>query len=189
MMVASTTASFSLAARFLAALERSGFDFFTGVPCSLLSSFWTLLERLPAGRYVPAVREDSALGLAAGAWLGGRRPCVLMQNSGLGVSVNALASLHLLYEIPALLVITWRGEGGSAGAPAGSTAPEGFVDAPEHWIMGEITRGQLDLLGIPWAVLDPARIEEQVRDAAATLETTRRPAALIVRKGIFDGGD
>ena len=53
--------------------------------------------------------------MAAGAWLGGKLPMVLMQNSGLGVSVNALASLTTMYALPVLLVISWRGEGGNDG--------------------------------------------------------------------------
>jgi phosphonopyruvate decarboxylase len=77
-----------LAARLLG----RGFDFFTGVPCSLIESLIAALEADPAVLYVPAVREDAAVGVAAGAWLGGRRPVVLMQNSGLGTSLNALRS-------------------------------------------------------------------------------------------------
>lgn len=173
--------SADVASAFVAALERAGFDFFTGVPCSLFGGTWALLERMPAGRYVPAVREDSALAIAAGAWLGGRTPCVLMQNSGLGVSMNALASLHLIYDLPVLIVATWRGEGGEAGA-------RGFADAPEHWIMGKITPGYFDLLRVPFEVLDEERIEAQVRHARATIDRTRRPAALIVKKGTFDAG-
>ena len=76
-----------------------------------------------------------AVGLAAGAWLGGRRPVVVMQNSGLGTSLNALASLSLMYGLPALLLVTWRGYQGK--------------DAPEHILMGEISPGILELLGIP----------------------------------------
>jgi phosphonopyruvate decarboxylase len=77
---------------FAARLHHHGFDFFTGVPCSLIEDLIAVLEtgRAP---YVAAVREDSAVGVAAGAWLGGRRPVVLMQNTGLGTSLNALASL------------------------------------------------------------------------------------------------
>ena len=76
---------------FAARLAQHGYDFFTGVPCSLIEDLIAVLE---GGRqpYVAAVREDSAIGIAAGAWLGSRRPVVLMQNSGLGTSLNALAS-------------------------------------------------------------------------------------------------
>ena len=84
---------------FTSLLRRAGFDFATGVPCSLIDG---VLRNLETGRnilYAPAVREDVAVGLAAGAWLAGRRPAVLMQNSGLGTSLNALASLSLMYGL------------------------------------------------------------------------------------------
>src|SRR5713101_1616761 len=95
------------AQQFLNELHRLGYDFFTGVPCSFLKGAFALLEKEPADRYVAAVREDAALGFAAGAYLGGRQPAVFMQNSGLGVSINALLSLNSLYQIPCLLVISW----------------------------------------------------------------------------------
>src|SRR5262249_49443942 len=129
----------SKAPEFVEALKSSGFDFFVGVPCSLLKGLVTLLDGDRAAHYISATRQDSALGMAAGADLGGKRSMVLMQNSGLGVSVNALASLHTLYDLPVLLVISWRGQGGN--------------DAPEHLMMGEITLPVLDLLKIPHRVL------------------------------------
>jgi phosphonopyruvate decarboxylase len=93
-------------AEFAASLERHGFDFFAGVPCSLIEDLIATLEAHPRLPYVATPREDIAVGLAAGAWFGGRRPAVLMQNSGLGTSLNALASLSLMYGLPALLVVT-----------------------------------------------------------------------------------
>jgi phosphonopyruvate decarboxylase len=163
----------SQAPAFLAALRASGFDFFCGVPCSLLKGLVSLLEQDAAARYVSATREDSALGMAAGAFFGGRRPMVLMQNSGLGVSVNALASLHTLYEIPVLLVISWRGEDRS--------------DAPEHWMMGEITHPLLDLLHVPHRVLSAVEpMDAQVRWAKEQLDATKKPVALIVPGGVLE---
>src|SRR6266446_7776970 len=106
-------------------LERQGFDFFAGVPCSLIEDLIAALQAHPRLPYIPAPREDVAVGLAAGAWFAGRRPTVLMQNSGLGTSLNALASLSLMYGLPALLLVTWRGYQGK--------------DAPEHILMGDIS--------------------------------------------------
>jgi sulfopyruvate decarboxylase subunit alpha len=163
----------SRAPDFLAALERQGFDFYCGVPCSLLKGLVSLLEKAPALAYVSATREDSALGMAAGAFFGGKRPLVLMQNSGLGVSVNALASLHTLYEIPVLVVISWRGEDRS--------------DAPEHWMMGEIMTPLLDLMKIPHRVLSPSEpMDAQVAWAREQLDATRKPVALIVPGGVLE---
>ena len=97
---------------------------------------------------------------------------VLMQNSGLGVSVNALASLHTLYEIPVLLVISWRGEDRS--------------DAPEHWMMGEIMIPVLDQMKIPHRLLSSEPLAEQVAWARAELDATQKPVAIIVPGGFLE---
>jgi len=163
----------SHAPAFVAALKEAGFDFFCGVPCSLLKGLVSLLDQDEAAHYVSATREDSALGMAAGAFFGGKHPLVLMQNSGLGVSVNALASLHTLYEIPVLLVISWRGEDRS--------------DAPEHWMMGEIMHPVLDQMKIPHRALSPSEpMGPQVGWAKEQLAATRKPVALIVPGGVLE---
>ncbi|MFM8386835.1 MAG: thiamine pyrophosphate-binding protein [Planctomycetia bacterium] len=157
---------------FLSALEAQGYDFFTGVPCSLLKGVIRRFDAEPRWGYVSAVREDSAVGLAAGAWMAGRKPAVFLQNSGLGVCMNALVSLNIIYEIPALLVTTWRGEGGK--------------DAPEHIVMGEIMTRYFDLIDLPWRVLRKDAVAEDV--AAITQEIARRkvPGGLIVPAGVLD---
>jgi len=158
-----------LAARFVDALLAAGIDFFAGVPCSLVAGVIAELER--RGRYHGETREDAALGVAAGAWMAGRLPAVLMQNSGLGVSLNALGSLHLLYEMPCLLVITWRGYEGR--------------DAPEHLVMGDVLPRLLDLFGIPHRALGAATLTADVGWAAERLRATRKPVALLVLPGLF----
>src|SRR4029077_8558379 len=59
-----------------------------------------------------ATREEEAFGIAAGLYLGGARPTVMLQSSGLGNSLNALTSLLLPYRIPVLAVISLRGDAG-----------------------------------------------------------------------------
>jgi len=150
-------------------LLAAGFDFFVGVPCSLVAPVISELAR--RGRWVGETREDAALGVAAGAYLGGRLPVVIMQNSGLGVSLNALASLHLLYRIPCLLLVTWRGFEGR--------------DAPEHLIMGEKMGGLLELFGIPFRAPTAEALPDDVGWAGERIRATALPAALVVRPGLF----
>ena len=52
---------------FLAALRERGFDFFTGVPCSLVKGLLAYLDEQDEVPYLPATREDVALGVAGGA--------------------------------------------------------------------------------------------------------------------------
>ena len=154
---------------FVDRLQAAGFDFFVGVPCSLVGPVIAELER--RGLYLPETREDAALGVAAGAYLGGRLPVVIMQNSGLGVSLNALGSLHLLYRMPCLLLVTWRGYRGE--------------DAPEHLVMGRVLPDLLDVLGIPHRAPVPDTVEADVAWAAAQIRERQTPVALVVLPGLF----
>ena len=155
-------------------LERHGFDFFAGVPCSLIEDLIATLESHPRLPYVPVPREDVAVGLAAGAWFAGRRPAVLMQNSGLGTSLNALASLALMYGLPALLIVTWRGHLGK--------------DAPEHILTGEISPALLDLLKIPHRVLAADTLEADLAWTVETMDKAMQPVALLVPPGVVEIG-
>ena len=56
-----------------------------------------------------ATREEEALGIITGAWMGGLRGAVLMQTSGFGTIPNALASLVVPCQIPALIFVSERG--------------------------------------------------------------------------------
>jgi sulfopyruvate decarboxylase subunit alpha len=171
----------SASQQFLDLLEHLGYNFFTGVPCSLFEGVTRILDREARYGYVSAVREDSALGLAAGAYLGGRQPVVFMQNSGLGVSVNAIVSLNQIYDIPALLVVSWRGHPRRPEGPEG----RGDEDAPEHLIMGAVMEDFLSLLKIPFALLEPATMSQDVSELTRTMHATRKPVALVVPKGVL----
>jgi sulfopyruvate decarboxylase alpha subunit len=54
-------------------------------------------------------REEEALGILSGAWMGGRRGAVLMQTSAFGTIPNVLASLVVPYQIPAVMFVSERG--------------------------------------------------------------------------------
>ena len=157
---------------FVDRLLAAGFDFFTGVPCSLVGPLISELEG--RGIYRGETREDAALGVAAGAYLGGRMPVVAMQNSGLGVSLNALGSLHILYRMPCLLLVTWRGYQGR--------------DAPEHLVMGAVLPRLLDLFEIPHRAPANEAALADVDWAAGVARETAKPVALVVRPGLFVAG-
>lgn len=122
--------------------------------------------------YIPATREDEALGIATGAYLAGRKPIVLMQNSGLGNSINTLASLEILYRIPILLLISWRGYKGK--------------DAPEHLVMGKSTVRLLGDIGVPVQVVSKGEPLKAISASMESLEKRQMPAAVILRRGILE---
>jgi sulfopyruvate decarboxylase subunit alpha len=95
--------------RIVDTLANVGIDFCASVPCGLLDGVLQLIAGRKAITQIPVTREEEGVGLCAGAYLGGAKPALLMQNSGLGNSINALLSLTRLYHIGLLLVIGYRG--------------------------------------------------------------------------------
>jgi len=103
--------------------------------------------------------------------MGGKIPAVLMQNSGLGTSLNALISLNLIYLQPCLLLVSWRGHDGT--------------DAPEHLVMGQVMTKLLDLVRIPHRTVRAEAVREDVGWAGQVFMSQRIPVALLVPKGVF----
>jgi sulfopyruvate decarboxylase TPP-binding subunit len=156
---------------FCQALQDIGFDFFTGVPDVLLAGIiTTLMER---HLYTPAVREDEALAMAAGAFMAGKVPAAFMSSSGLGNAFSTLTSLNLLYRQPCLLVVSWRGKEGT--------------DAPEHLVMGQTLTQMLDTIRVPHRTLSEPNTTEDFRWIAQTFMKERVPVALLLRSGVVRG--
>ena len=117
-------------------LREQGLDFFVSVPCKLLAELITLLEKDPQIVYSPVTREEEGLGILAGAYLAGKQPAIVLQNSGLGNSINAIASLLNYYRIPVVFIISHRGTAGEK------------IEAQKP--MGEATRKLLEAVNIPY---------------------------------------
>ncbi|MFE9429173.1 thiamine pyrophosphate-binding protein [Kitasatospora sp. NPDC006697] len=151
------------------ALLSAGFGPFFGTPCGVLAPLLALLEE--GDDYHVVAREDSAVGLAAGVGLAGGHPVVLMQNSGFGQSVNALASLTVPYRIPLLLIVSMRGTGPDA--------------TTENLAMGRLTEAILDGLGIEFLYLSSEHAADCMQNAYRIVAAERRPFALLVRPDEF----
>lgn len=160
------------ASEFCDMLKSRGLNFATGVPCSILKDIILHLSSQDSIRYVPATREDEAIGIATGAFLAGQKPVVLMQNSGLGSAINPLASLAIPYRIPVLLIVSWRGYQGR--------------DAPEHLVMGEVTTKLLEDIGIEAYVIEKEDPAAAMSAAVKTMEDRGIPAATILRRGTIE---
>jgi sulfopyruvate decarboxylase subunit alpha len=148
------------------------YNLFTGVPCGILAPLFCELERMPQG-FLYAPREDTAVAMACGSLAAGRKPLVVMQNSGLGQSVNALASLVVPYGFPLPMIVSLR------GVPPDTTE--------ENRGMGHLTTLLLDDLGISNHVIGVNSFREDLRWLHEVTSTgTARPAALLVEPSFFE---
>ena len=98
-------------------LKQGGADFFLSVPCKLLANMITILEADKEIYYSAIPREEEGMGICAGAYLGNKLPCIMMQNTGIGNSVNSIVSLLQLYQMPIVFLISYRG---TPGEPVGA---------------------------------------------------------------------
>lgn len=112
-------------------------------------------------RTTVATREEEAFGIAAGMYLGGARPTVMLQSSGLGNSLNAITSLLIPYKIPALVIVSMRGDVGE------------WNDAQVP--MGRAVRAICDAIAVPHVTAEtPETTAAAVRLAGETAFGTRQ---------------
>ncbi len=159
-------------------IKDAGIDFIVSVPCANLKKLLNLVEDDEEIRHVPVTREEEGFGICAGAYMAGCKPAILMQNSGLGNSVNVLASLMTLYDFPIIMIISHRG-----------TFGEGvYGQVP----MSKATTGVLDSLNIRYKkVDDPNESRTIVKKAWDLAEISEEPLALLFeisywKKGVDD---
>ena len=93
----------------LAALKDAGIDLVATLPDAWLTDLIEAIDAHPALTLVRVTREDEAVGICAGAFLGGRKAAVLAQNAGVLLATNALAGLAMHHQIPVLLLVAHRG--------------------------------------------------------------------------------
>ena len=159
-------------------LVKSGVEFFTGVPDSLLRPLCACIaERAPEDKHIITANEGAAIALAAGNYLATAKPSlVYMQNSGLGNAINPLLSLAdpSVYAVPMLLMIGWRGE-------------PGVNDEPQHLAQGQVTVPMLDAMGIAYHRLpqDTTEAAALVKNLAEDTLSEQRPIAILVSKNSF----
>ena len=115
-------------------MKAAGIDFLCMIPCISIQGLIKLVEAELDTFQV--TREEEAVGICAGAYLTGKRPAIIMQNSGLGNSVNAFKSLIELYGIPLPLIISQRGH-------------------DKEWISGQIPMGAGALKDFKKLLSDP----------------------------------
>lgn len=163
------------------ALKKRGTQSYFGVPDSLLKSFCAYVtDHSDPARHVIAANEGNAMALAAGHHLAtGEVPCVYLQNSGIGNTINPVLSLmhRDVYRIPCLMIIGWRGE------PT-------VKDEPQHFAQGKLTEHNLTAIDVPYSILGESDDMEFMFDvildkAYYHFNNDRTPFAIVVEKDMI----
>jgi sulfopyruvate decarboxylase alpha subunit len=93
----------------LQTLKRHDIRLVPYVPDRVLTTLIKNIHADPFFTTFPTAREEEAVGIISGAWMGGMRGAVLMQTSGFATLANVLASLAIPYQIPLIMFVSERG--------------------------------------------------------------------------------
>ena len=94
------------------------------LPCDRIKALLSMAES--EFFTIPLTREENGIGICAGAYMAGARPLMMIQSTGLGNMINAIASLNQVYDLPLPIIASWRGvykEGIAAQIPFGEHLP------------------------------------------------------------------
>ena len=143
--------------------------------CTVPDGGLTQLLNLVGGdgkmQLVTLTTEEEGIGIATGCWIGGGRPMIAMQSSGVGNCINALG-LPAAYRTPCLMLVTMRGQWGEFN--------------PWQVPMGQATRPALEAIGVKCFPVDrDAEVGETFAAAADIAFNSRVSAAVLVSQRII----
>jgi len=161
------------AAQVVRCLSENRFGPYLGVPCTTLRPLLAKVLNSTHG-FIATPNEGDAIGIAAGAYLTGRNPVVVSQNSGIGNMMDALTSLMYTFRLPVLLIVSWRGKPGQS-------------DEPQHELMGQITCQSLDLLGVKHIPFPDTlgELRDVLTTSAQYMRRCSLPFALVLSPGVI----
>jgi len=146
-------------------------DFLCALPCDRFRNLYALaVEEMPS---VEVAREEEGVGICAGASLSGKKPALLIQNSGLGNMINALASLVMFYELPLAIIMSWRGV---YREPIEAQKP-----------MGRYTLGLLSALDIPCYRIERGEDIPRLKGALKKAYSESRVVAVLLSPRLWEG--
>jgi sulfopyruvate decarboxylase subunit alpha len=152
-------------------IKKAGIDLILSLPCIMLKGLLQLIDERNEIQHIPITREEEGVGIAAGAYLGGRTPAILMQNSGLGNSVNAIKSLLQLYRIPVIFIMSHRGAEGE----------KILAQIP----MGKLTPDLLDLLEIEKYIINSLDNINEISKAVDKSKRTNNLVGILLKRNLW----
>jgi sulfopyruvate decarboxylase subunit alpha len=149
----------------LASLKRVGVTHLVWLPDSESALLYDTVRGDAEIELLQVCREGEAFGVAAGLFLGGKKPIVVIQSTGFFESGDSIRGLALWLRLPLLLVIGYRG-----WQPDGSSA-----DSAAHYLEPLLIAWQIDFR-IARSLADT----ELFTAALAQAETESRPVAVLI---------
>src|SRR5579863_2088091 len=154
------------------ALKECDVRLVSALPETWLVHLIRLAEEDPAMTLVRVAKEEEAIGVSAGAHLAGVKSALLMQNHGFLAAINPIVSLALLYKIPLLMLISYRGHFGEKD--------------PWQTQGGLVTEPILRAMNIPtWHLNQAGEVQRRLKDAQTLALASLQPVAVLLPRELM----
>ena len=154
-------------------LSACGVRLVASLPDNWLMNVIATVDRDPRFVHVPVNREESAIGLCSGAYLGAMGSAALMGASGFRTVIYAITKINYSYEIPLFLMLTLRG---------------GVGDHHKHHASNSLyLRPVLDAIDMPYRIIDQPADVASISRCYRHTRTFARPMAVIFTRDLLRG--
>jgi len=146
-------------------LKKNKISHVVWLPDSETNFLFQLLDNEPTLDLVPVCREGETMAIAAGLWVGGKRPIVLIQNTGIFEAGDSIRGLGLDVNQPLTMLVGYRGWTRHGVTPdTAATYTEPFLHA----------------FGINYYLVEQDEDGDRISAAFAEARETRRPVVVLV---------
>jgi len=162
-------------------LSRHGVTDVVSLPDNSSAALLALLRQQSTDiRLLSVTREGEAFALAAGLWMGGRNPLVLIQNTGLLESGDSLRGTLVRMRIPVVCLVTYRGYAKLARLEAPPDPGPEILSRPDLDSVAVMTEPTLRAWGVPFDFLHTDEDIPKISAAFAQVQKLSAPVAVLV---------
>jgi hypothetical protein len=164
-------------------LRSQGVTDVLGVPDNAAKALLDLLAAEPAIRALTVTREGEAFAVASGLWVGGQTPVVLIQNTGLLETGDALRGTAMRMRVPLVCLVTVRGHARMAARglrPTPEMLNADLLSRPDLDSVALLTEPTLEAWGVPWEILSSDDDTPRLRAAFQRARELEQPVAVLI---------
>lgn len=157
--------------RVIEILKDNRIDAAATLPCDRIKALLPLISKNI--RTFPLTREENGVGICAGMYLGGGRPVMVIQSTGIGNMINALESLNLTYGIPLPVIASWRGV---------------YKESIEAQVQfGKRMPAILGSAGIDYTIIESPDELDKIGDAIRDSFSSNYPHVILISPAVWEG--
>ena len=141
--------------------KKCGITHIVWLPCFQLGFIYEAMMSQDEIKLVPVSREGEGVAVAAGLALGGKKPIVLYQNTGIYESGDSMRLATFELHVPMLVMLGYRGWQGTDSA-------------------GVIMEPTMDAWHVKYHIMESADDVEKISIADKEAQETQQPVALLI---------